>query len=69
MDLRTFTLGAMFAMQLHKHAAEISAVTAAAAKEMTIEVELRKVLLQPQKATLTKLDTLCCRKLLSRKPV
>jgi dynein heavy chain, axonemal len=43
MDPKTFTLQAMFAMQLHKFAEEIGKITNAAVKELTIESELKKL--------------------------
>ena len=43
MDPKTFTLQAMFAMQLHKFAEEIGKITNAAVKELTIENELKKL--------------------------
>nr|Q9SMH3.1 RecName: Full=Dynein-1-alpha heavy chain, flagellar inner arm I1 complex; AltName: Full=1-alpha DHC; AltName: Full=Dynein-1, subspecies f [Chlamydomonas reinhardtii]CAB56598.1 1-alpha dynein heavy chain [Chlamydomonas reinhardtii] len=43
MDPKTFTLGNMFAMQLHKYAEEIGKITNAAVKELTIESEIRKL--------------------------
>ena len=43
MDPKTFTLGKMFAMQLHKFAADISVICSAATKELTIEQELKKL--------------------------
>lgn len=36
MDPKTFTLGNMFAMQLHKYAEEIGKITNAAVKELTV---------------------------------
>lgn len=43
MDAKTFTLGNMFAMQLHKYAEEIGKITNAAVKELTIENEIKKL--------------------------
>lgn len=43
MDPKTFTLGAMFAMHLHKHADAVFRITQAAQKELTIESEIRKL--------------------------
>ncbi|MEW5308429.1 MAG: hypothetical protein WDW38_000392 [Sanguina aurantia] len=43
MDPKTFTLANMFSMQLHKHSEEISKITNAAVKELTIESEIRKL--------------------------
>ncbi|GLI59150.1 hypothetical protein VaNZ11_000978 [Volvox africanus] len=43
MDPKTFTLGNMFAMQLHKYAEEIGKITNAAVKELTIESEIKKL--------------------------
>uniref|UniRef100_A0A6S8LSH1 AAA+ ATPase domain-containing protein n=1 Tax=Dunaliella tertiolecta TaxID=3047 RepID=A0A6S8LSH1_DUNTE len=43
MDAKTFTLGSMFSMQLHKYAEEISKITNAAVKELTIENEIKKL--------------------------
>jgi hypothetical protein len=43
MDPKTFTLGSMFAMQLHKFSDEIGKITNAAVKELTIESELKKL--------------------------
>jgi hypothetical protein len=43
LDVHTFTLGNMFAMQLHRFAADISRITSAALKELTIEGELKKM--------------------------
>lgn len=43
MESKTFTLGNMFAMRLHQYAAEISEITNAAIKELTIESELKKL--------------------------
>lgn len=43
LDPKTFTLGNMFAMQLHKYRDDIGKVTSAALKELTIENELRKL--------------------------
>ena len=43
MESKTFTLGSMFAMRLHQYAAEISGITNAAIKELTIETELKKL--------------------------
>jgi hypothetical protein len=43
MDLKTFTLGNMFAMQLQQHAAAIASITSGAVKELTIESELKKM--------------------------
>ena len=43
MDPKSFTLGNMFAMHLHKYADEIAAITNAATKELTIETELKKL--------------------------
>lgn len=43
MDPKTFTLANMFAMQLHNFREEISGITSAAVKELTIEQELQKV--------------------------
>lgn len=36
MDPKTFTLGNMFSMQLHKYAEEIGKITNAAVKELTV---------------------------------
>jgi hypothetical protein len=43
MDPKTFNLGNMFEMQLHKYAEEIGKITNAAVKELTIESELKKL--------------------------
>ena len=43
MDPKTFTLGNMFAMRLHQYGPEISEITNAAIKELTIETELKKL--------------------------
>ncbi|KAL6757976.1 dynein heavy chain, N-terminal region 1-domain-containing protein, partial [Haematococcus lacustris] len=43
MDPKTFTLGNMFSMQLHKFADEIGKITNAAVKELTIENEIKKL--------------------------
>ena len=43
LDAHTFTLGNMFAMQLHRFAADIGRITSAAVKELTIESELKKM--------------------------
>lgn len=43
MDSKTFTLGNMFSMQLHKYAEEIVKITNAAIKELTIESEIKKL--------------------------
>ncbi len=43
MDPKTFTLGSMFAMQLHKYGEDIGRITNAAVKELTIETELKKL--------------------------
>jgi hypothetical protein len=43
LDPKTFTLGNMFAMQLHKYRNDIGKVTSAALKELTIEHELKKL--------------------------
>ncbi|GMH41526.1 hypothetical protein BSKO_09436 [Bryopsis sp. KO-2023] len=43
MDPKTFTLGSMFAMQLHNHTDEINKVTNMAIKELTIESEIKKL--------------------------
>ncbi|KXZ49756.1 DHC2 protein [Gonium pectorale] len=43
MDPKTFTLGNMFSMQLHKYAEEIGKITNAAVKELTIESEIKKL--------------------------
>jgi hypothetical protein len=43
LDPKTFTLGSMFAMQLHKFRDDIAKVTSAARKELTIESELKKL--------------------------
>ena len=43
MDPKTFTLGSMFTMQLHKFTEEIGKITNAAIKELTIESELKKL--------------------------
>jgi dynein heavy chain len=43
LDAHTLTLGSMFAMQLHRFAADIGRITSAALKELTIEGELRKM--------------------------
>eukprot|EP00798_Chlamydomonas_sp_ICE-L_P031817 gene31817-7021_t len=43
MDPKTFTLGNMFSMQLHKYADEIGRITNAAVKELTIESEIKKL--------------------------
>ncbi|KAF8069431.1 DHC1 [Scenedesmus sp. PABB004] len=43
LDPKTFTLSAMFDMQLHKFADDIARITSAALKELTIENELRKL--------------------------
>jgi dynein heavy chain len=42
-DLDTFTLGSVFAMQLHKFKEDIVKVTSAALRELTIENELKKL--------------------------
>lgn len=42
MDPKTFTLGNMFAMQLHKYAEEIGKITNAAVKELTVRAAQRK---------------------------
>ncbi len=43
MDPKTFTLGNMFAMRLHQYGPDISEITNAAIKELTIETELKKL--------------------------
>ena len=43
MDPKTFTLGNMFSMQLHKFAEEIGKITSGAVKELTIESEIKKL--------------------------
>ena len=43
MDPKTFTLGSMFSMQLHKYTEEIQKITNAAIKELTIESEIKKL--------------------------
>jgi dynein heavy chain len=43
MDPKTFTLGNMFAMHLDNFATEITKITTAAEKELTIESELKKL--------------------------
>ena len=43
MDPKTFTLGNMFAMRLHQFGPDISEITNAAIKELTIETELKKL--------------------------
>lgn len=43
MDPKSFTLGNMFAMHLEHYAEDIDKITSAAEKELTIEVELRKL--------------------------
>jgi dynein heavy chain len=43
MDPKTFTLGSLFAMQLHNYADTISEITNGAVKELTIESEIRKL--------------------------
>lgn len=42
-ESNTFTLGKIFAMQLHKHAAEVADLCKAAAKELVIEGEIKKL--------------------------
>ncbi|OQR86956.1 flagellar inner arm dynein 1 heavy chain alpha [Achlya hypogyna] len=43
MNLKTFTLGNLFAMQLHRFAAEIGDIVNAAMQEAKIEMELQKI--------------------------
>lgn len=43
LDPRTFTLGAMFSLQLQRYAEQIGTIVAGAAKELTIEQELGKL--------------------------
>ena len=43
MDPKTFTLGNMFAMRLHQYGPDISEITNAAIKELTIETELKNL--------------------------
>jgi hypothetical protein len=43
LDLKTFTLGNMFAMQLQSHATAIAGITNGALKELTIENDLKKM--------------------------
>ena len=43
MDPKTFTLGKLFAMELHNYGTLISDITNAASKELTIESELKKL--------------------------
>jgi hypothetical protein len=43
LDLKTFTLGNMFAMQLQSHATAIASITNGALKELTIENDLKKI--------------------------
>ena len=43
LDPKTFTLGNMFAMQLHKYKEDIARVTSCALKELTIENEIKKL--------------------------
>ena len=43
MDLKTFTLGSMFAMKLDQYSEDINKISGAAEKELTIESELKKL--------------------------
>lgn len=43
MEPRSFTLGAMFALQLQRYGEQIGGIVASAAKELTIELELHKL--------------------------
>jgi dynein heavy chain len=62
LDPHTFTLGNMFAMQLHRFAADISRITSAAVKELTIESELKKMVevWREQKFVLHKYHKVSC---------
>lgn len=42
-DFRSFTLGALFSMQLHNHAEDVQKITTSAVKEQTIEAEIKKL--------------------------
>lgn len=43
LDPKTFTLGSLFAMNLHQQAAEVGSICLSAVKELTIESELKKI--------------------------